>query len=874
MEIIKNIFFRIRNSNKSIDVLVYIFFVLFSILLLKNILISPGLIIGEDSAYPLTSIQIKSLFDIGRYSWEYNSFISYRNAFVGSAITIQTIQYILSTIGITGDVFVKVFITFLYSFASIAIYELLIFLKIKRIPAILSGIFYITTPLFFDYTIFGWHFVLFTMCTLPFVVKYFIKAVRENSIRYTIITGIIFAISFVQSQVIVWFPLVFFIFALYLVDDKKSLITYIKTVSTIFLLFIFLNLHTLLNLFLIPDKAISGSDYINAGASLGTVAFFYPLNVIRLWGSLFNYQYETIIGKFNLPILIFLSFLTPIFIISTLFIKKNKKLIITFFLISLIPIAMSFLRLHREWLAHIPFSNLIRDFARFSIFSAFAYAVLLGIFFNNFVFSNKKNIKIRYVIFFSFILLWSIYLMPWWKGELTEWSHKKIVDSRLSTQVFPNEFFATENELSRKKLDIKVIYLPPSFNGVVQYEDDPKYKDGVRDIFAIFSPIPGLLTTTDRNLGPTQYIDLVENSLESSFLDVIQNTNVKLLIVRKKLRNISKSMGKDNKEVVLNNLENEKIKGKLNKIFIGGKIDIYKKINFLPHFYTPQKIISTNQNLDILPKIVSEKDYATRSVIFFNKNKVNTQTKSVVKFNPKTLKKEVVKNTPVLEFKKINPTKYRVVVHGAGGKFPLVFSESFHNGWKSYLTTSSPHENEDSGNLLNYKILDGNTEDQAGGKELRIFIDKGWITTLGNGNKKVIKHMKWKDNKETLDYVEKYNIDFISKNFQDTIQNNNLPNGSIFETWFKKPIDDNKNHLMVNGYANSWLLNTDTLCSTQNNCKKNSDGSYDFEMMIEFWPQRLFYIGLFISSTTLFCCLSYLVWSLVRRKKLGITKNV
>jgi len=821
------------------------------------------------------------LFDIGRYSWEYNSFIPYRNAFVGSAIIIQTIQYLLSKIGITGDIFVKAFITFLYSFASIAIYELLTFLKIKRISAILSGIFYITTPVFFNYTIFGWHFVLFTMCALPFVIKYFIKAVSENSIKYTIITGIIFAISFIQSQVIVWFPLVFLIFSLYLVNDKKSLIAYIKTVGTIFLLFIFLNLHTLLNLFLIPDKAISGSDYVNAGASLGTVAFFYPLNVIRLWGGLFNYQYETIISRFDLPSLTFLSFLIPIFIVGTLFIKRNKKLIITFFLISLIPIAMSFLRLHREWLAHIPFSNLIRDFARFSIFSAFAYAVLLGVFFNNFIFSNKKNVKTKYLIFFSFILLWSIYLMPWWKGELTEWSHKKIVDSRLSTQVFSNEFFTTENELSKRKLDMKVIYLPPSFNGVVQYEDDPKYKDGVRDIFAIFSPIPGLLTTTDRNLGSIQYIDLVENSLESNFLDVTQNTNVRLLIVRKKLRNILKSMGKDNKEIVLNNLENKKAKGKLSKISIGNKIDIYKKIDFLPHLYVPQKIIFTNQSLEKLPEIVSQKDYNSRSAIYFNNtNQVNTNNKVKVTFNPLELNKKVMKNTPILEFKKIDPTKYRVVVHGARGEFPLVFSESFHEGWKSYLmpleldSRLRGNDTEDRGNdkLTSYKILDGNKDDQANKEELKNFVDKGWITSLGNRKEKEIKHIKWENDREKLDYIEKYNIDFISKNFQDTIQNNNLSNGSIFETWFKKPIEDNKNHRIVNGYANSWNIDVNKLCNNNSVCIKNSDGSYDFELVIEFEPQRLFYIGLTISGTTLLACLSYLAYtgiSSLRKRKMN-----
>lgn len=42
-------------------------------------------------------------------------------------------------------------------------------------------------------------------------------------------------------------------------------------------------------------------------------------------------------------------------------------------------------------------------------------------------------------------------------------------------------------------------------------------------------------------------------------------------------------------------------------------------------------------------------------------------------------------------------------------------------------------------------------------------------------------------------------------------------------------------------------------------CIRNEDGSYDIEMIIEFWPQRWFYVGLVISGTTLFLCLAYLL---------------
>jgi hypothetical protein len=41
-----------------------------------------------------------------------------------------------------------------------------------------------------------------------------------------------------------------------------------------------------------------------------------------------------------------------------------------------------------------------------------------------------------------------------------------------------------------------------------------------------------------------------------------------------------------------------------------------------------------------------------------------------------------------LEFKKVNPTKYRVLVKQATAPFLLVFNESFNSGWEAYIETS------------------------------------------------------------------------------------------------------------------------------------------------------------------------------------------
>ena len=51
-----------------------------------------------------------------------------------------------------------------------------------------------------------------------------------------------------------------------------------------------------------------------------------------------------------------------------------------------------------------------------------------------------------------------------------------------------------------------------------------------------------------------------------------------------------------------------------------------------------------------------------------------------------------------------------------------------------------------------------------------------------------------------------------------------------------------ESHLMANGYANAWYI--------------NKTGT--FEIILDFWPQKLFYIGSAISLTTFILCVFYI----------------
>jgi hypothetical protein len=99
----------------------------------------------------------------------------------------------------------------------------------------------------------------------------------------------------------------------------------------------------------------------------------------------------------------------------------------------------------------------------------------------------------------------------------------------------------------------------------------------------------------------------------------------------------------------------------------------------------------------------------------------------------------------------------------------------------------------------------------------------------------------------------------------------------FFASWwpFARPdaVADEK-HFKLNSFLNGWYVEPAELCSEVTGgksqvagCTRNPDGSYDMQLVIEFSPQRWFYLGLIISGTTLLGCLGYLVFAFIQNRK-------
>jgi len=223
----------------------------------------------------------------------------------------------------------------------------------------------------------------------------------------------------------------------------------------------------------------------------------------------------------------------------------------------------------------------------------------------------------------------------------------------------------------------------------------------------------------------------------------------------------------------------------------------------------------------------------------------------------------------VIEYKKINSTKYKIKFHGITKTFPLVFSETFYPLWRIY---PKRHSENNSGTIDTYKIFEHNEAYQVTKEELETYIEKGWVSELGDGSAKKRKEILWTSFNTPQSYEEKYRIDFVSKKMKGTIQNDNISDGYFYDTWSLGPIDE-KYHQIANGYANYWQIDMEYLKNTfPGTLKENTDGSYDLEVIVEFMSQKVLNISrvITIAFAALICILLIRTYIFKKDEKLTV----
>lgn len=414
----------------------------------------------------------------------------------------------------------------------------------------------------------------------------------------------------------------------------------------------------------------------------------------------------------------------------------------------------------------VPFLKLFRSPQHLMLVPAFIIPILMA-FGLRFYFDRYKQKK--FVIPLSLLLIF-VWISGWWyNGDLGMVSLIKQGRDHIDFYQLPPELTNYYERAQVDKQNYRSFFLPSIFS---PFFLETKYQRSAQGVQPEYMYLTKPTFVSDANRLARVFEESFCNQGRFNYLNYLSLFSVKNIIVR---TDIEPTFSKG-----VDCLNGGKIKRlfdsnpNLNKFATGEYLTAYQIDDnyFLPFIFVPKMVIISDESIEKLGELVSRDDYQIGSTFFFTKQNDN-------KSEVDNLAGERNDNV-VLEYKKINPTKYRVRIHNAKGKFPLVLSQNFNRGWKLYLTSNEPSAGVASG--------------------------------------------------ESFD--------------------------KLYETWLAKPLGEDR-HFVVNGYANGWLIDSEKLCAGKSSC--------NLEVIIEFQSQKLFYIGLFISSATLTTLLVYWLTKIIKR---------
>ena len=659
---------------------------------------------------------------------------------------------------------------------------------------LVSVSFFLFSAIIFDYTVMGWVYVLITLSLLPLCLWAFIRGLEGNR-TLLLLSAVLSAMT--ESQAIVWYFICFLAVVVAFMLKRREPWNAVKALAVVLLVFVLGNAYWFPGLFLYPPSYVASSDIVSSAVSLGIMGHYHPLNAVRVWGALYNFQFENIQTLAGLAVF---SFIPPVLaIIGLLTARSPYKW--AFALLMLSPVVLMFLGAHRELLAAIPFANAFRDVSRLSVLALLGTSVLAGLGAESiFQWAAARWDRLGQV---GVAALLAIGLggatYPWWSGEMTDWQATKGPDIRLRLKDFPRSYFRLESRLAKQRMLQKAMYYP--LGGTVSFRDDPRFIGAyqeTQDIFAMYSPVPGIVAISDRKYGAVDALTerLAHDEPNRAQLRMLAESGVRLFIFRR---------------------------------------------NMLGPYPTPSAAL--------VGKMLGNGDW---SPWFEDKEVVAYAAKwfKPIVFTVPDGRGGVGSDAPTVEFRKIAPTLYRLRIHDIREHFMLVLNESYNGYWR--LALAPPVE---AGRTIipsapSWASVDG----AATGTELAHYINEGSLTLPSIVNRKI------GDNANKLR--------FISARNQGTIQNDNLPDISLIGMLMAPTINGSR-HVTTNGFANGWMIDPSSLCKRVNACVRSADGKISIDLMIEFLPQRVFYLGgivTLINYATLF-----IIWaSFVLRRALHL----
>ena len=357
-----------------------------------------------------------------------------------------------------------------------------------------------------------------------------------------------------------------------------------------------------------------------------------------------------------------------------------------------------------------------------------------------------------------------------------------------------------ENNDKRKILH-KELFIPSANSILFQKNHDQIESQGQVPEYYFLDKPPIFIENTDNAL----LLDFQE-TFDKQFL---KQNSIRYITIRNDVAHHSWKQPYNYLEVVQRVLDSS-----FEKVYDSKIASTYLVEDFIPAFYVCRK---DDYNLNIL----STSDYGI----------CNIDLSSVYDLDVVANLKHQ-EQPPFVEYTKISPVEYRVNIKGIkrNSSFLLRFFQKYDGFWDLVPLKT--------GQKMQINTVDSQSFDQVNEHDrmdIESYKSFNLISPEGGG--------------------------FVSKSFYNSVQNDNITdnkeklyllNRSKIDNKFHIPIDANSIGLINYIALNGWIINTDYL---MNNFKdyliSNNDGSYDIELKVLYYPQKIFYLGLVISTSFL-----------------------
>jgi hypothetical protein len=394
-------------------------YVVLSVFFLFGVVTSRGNVAEADWAIPLAANTALNSFHPILFVWSYNGF----GQVIGGNFSFPfftILNAVLAPFGFFGGAEIKVLSILLVALAGITMYLLARSFGLGFLSSFLSGLFFMTTAVVFNWLMVGYVFYLIAYDLMPLMIIVTKKFIETNDLRYALLNGIILAVATMQPTFILIYPLFGFLFVIF--ESRGNLKTILRgfklTVITLLIWFL-----TILSYFLSSNISATLSYYQGNYFNVMLAQFYHfssLINPIRLWGSTFNYQFETYFPKE----LMVLSFL-PLLVAAIALLLRPRDRRVLFCSVAYLFVFVSYLSYENlHYLVYnLPYGSIFEAPSIFLVPASLGLALLIG-YANQGIsraFTKFGNVAsrglIRNACFIIILILVISAGIPWWTGQ-------------------------------------------------------------------------------------------------------------------------------------------------------------------------------------------------------------------------------------------------------------------------------------------------------------------------------------------------------------------------------------------------------------------------------------------------------------------------